>query len=89
MVEKFEKYKNHLLALEIQINYEAGMKAKDIASLFHITKKRVNYWFHNPIKKRKRTKLTKKEINTIAKWARDKIMESRVSAKIQNQDLIN
>ena len=53
MVKKLEKYKNHRLAIAIQMNYEAGMKAKDIASLFHITKQRVNYWLHNPIKKEK------------------------------------
>ena len=83
MVKKLEKYKNHRLAIAIQMNYEAGMKAKDIASLFHITKQRVNYWLHNPIKKRKRrTKLTKREINTLVKGARDKpIIECRVTAK--------
>ena len=83
MVKKLEKYKNHRLAIAIQMNYEAGMKAKDIGSLFYITKQRVNYWLHNPIKKRKRrTKLTKREINTLVKWARDKpIIECRVSAK--------
>ena len=83
MVKKLEKYKNHRLAIAIQMNHEAGMKAKDIASLFNISKQRVNYWLHNPIKKRKRrTKLSKREINTLVKWARDKpIVECRVSAK--------
>ena len=59
------------------------MRQKDIATLFKISKQRVNYWIHNPIQKRKRrTKLSRKEINTIVKWARDKpIIECRVSAK--------
>ena len=26
-------------------NYSAGMKPKDIAALFHLSKQRVNYWF--------------------------------------------
>ena len=68
------KDKNHHLA---------GMKAKDIASLFHISKQRVNYWIHRSIRTRKRrTKLTRKEINMLVNWARDKpIMEKKVSAK--------
>ena len=83
MVKKLEKYKNHLLTIVIQMNYEVGMKTKEIASLFHITKQRVNYWLHNPIKKRKRrAKLAKREINTLVKWARDKpLAEGRVSSK--------
>ena len=77
------KDKNHHLAIAIKENYSAGMKAKDIASLFHISKQRVNYWIHRSIKTRKRrTKLTRKEINMIISWARDKpIMEKKVSAK--------
>ena len=75
--------KNHHLAITIKKNFEAGMKPIDIANLFGISKQRVNYWLHTPLKKRtRRTKLTRKEINTIVKWARDKpIMECRVSAK--------
>ena len=77
------KDKNHHLAIAIQENYSAGMKAKDIASLFKISKQRVNYWIHRSIKTRKRrTKLTRKEINMIVNWAKDKpIMERKVSAK--------
>ena len=63
MVKKLEKYKNHRLAIAIQMNYEAGMKAKDIASLFHITKQRVNYWLHYPIKKKKKKNKINKERN--------------------------
>ena len=83
MGKKLEKYKNHNLAIAIQMNHKAGMKAKAIADLFKISKQRVNYWLHHSIKKRiRRTKLTRKEINKIVKWARDKpIIECRVSAK--------
>ena len=65
------------------MNYKTGMKTKAIAVLFSITKQRVNYLLHHSIKKRiRRTKLTRKEINKIVKWARDKpIIECRVSAK--------
>ena len=74
------KDKNHHLAIAIQENYSAGMKAKDIASLFKISKQRVNYWIHRSIKTRKRrTKLTRKEINMIVNWAKDKpIIERKV-----------
>ena len=77
------KAKEHHLAIAIKENFAAEMRQKDIATLFKISKQRVNYWIHNPIQKRKRrTKLSRKEINTIVKWARDKpIIECRVSAK--------
>ena len=77
------KDKEHHLAIAIKQNFAAEMRQKDIATLFKISKQRVNYWIHNPIQKRKRrTKLSRKEINTIVKWARDKpIIECRVSAK--------
>ena len=76
------KDKSHQLAITIKTNYAAGMKPKEIA-LFQISKQRVNYWIHRPIKTRKRrTKLTRKEINMIVKWAKDKpIMEKRVPPK--------
>ena len=75
------KDNNHHLAIAIKKNYSAGMKAKDIAKLFKISKQRVNYWIHNSIKIRKRrTKLTRNEINMLVKWAKDKpIMEKKVS----------
>ena len=77
------KDKNHHLAIAIKENYAAGMKAKDICALFKISKQRVNYWIHRSLKKRKRrSKLTRKEINLLVKWAKDKpIMEKKVSAK--------
>ena len=77
------KDKNHRLAIAIQENFSHGMKPKDIAELFHLSKQRVNYWIHRSIKKRKRrTKLNRNEINMIIKWAKDKpIMEKKVSAK--------
>ena len=77
------KDKKHRLAIAIQENFSHGMKPKDIAELFHLSKQRVNYWIHRSIKKRKRrTKLNRNEINMIIKWAKDKpIMEKKVSAK--------
>ena len=77
------KDKNHHLAIVIKEDYSAGMKAKDIASLFHTSKQRVNYWIHRSIKTRKSpTKLTRKEINMLISWAKDKpIIEKKVSAK--------
>ena len=67
------------------------MKPKDIAKLFEISKQRVNYWIHIPLKRRiRKTKLKRKEINKIVKWAKDKpIMAFRVSAKIYKPDLID
>ena len=67
------------------------MKPKDIANLFGISKQRVNYWLHIPLTKRtRRTKLTRKEIYTIIKGARDKpIMKCRFQQKIYNLNLIN
>ena len=45
------------------------MKAKDIANLLKISKQRVNYWIHNEIKekRKRRTKLTRKEKNYLIK----------------------
>ena len=60
------KDNNHHLAIAINQNYSAGMKAKDIDNLFHISKQRVNYWIHSSIKTRKRrTKITRKEIKML------------------------
>ena len=76
------------LAIAIRENYNAGMKAKEIAELFQISKQRVNYWLHTPIRKKiRRRKLSRNEINMIVKWAKDKpIMECNVSVKkIQNK----
>ena len=83
MVKNFLPNTKHHLPIAIKKNYEAGMKPKEIAKLFGISKQRVNYWIHTPLKKRiRRTKLTRKEINKIVKWAKDKpIMAFRVSAK--------
>ena len=77
------KDKNHHLAIAIKENYAHGMKAKEIANLFHLSKQRVNYWLHHIVKKRKRrTKLNRREINMIVRWAKDKhIIEKKVSAK--------
>ena len=77
------KDRNHLLAIAIKENYIAGMKPRDISALFHLSKQRVNYWILREIKKRKRrTKLNRREINMIIKWVKDKpIIEKQVSAK--------
>ena len=77
------KDKKHHLAIAIKENFAAGMKPRDIAKLFKISKQRVNYRIHSSIRKRKRrSKLTRKEINIIVKWAKDKpIIEKKVSAK--------
>ena len=48
------KDKNHHYAIAIKENYSAGMKAKDIANLFGISKQRVNYWIYRSMKTRKR-----------------------------------
>ena len=77
------KDKKHLLAFAIKENYTHGMKPKEIMNLFHLSKQRVNYWLHHEIRNRKRrTKLNRKEINMIVKWAKDKpIMEKKVWGK--------
>ena len=77
------KDKQHHLAIAIKENFAHGMKPNEIADLFHLSKQRVNYWLHHIIKKRKkRTKLNRREINLIVKWAKDKpIMEKKVSAR--------
>ena len=71
------------LAIAIRENYSAGMKPKEIAKLFQISKQRVNYWIHTPVRQKiRRGKLSRKEINMIVKWAKDKpIMECKVSAR--------
>ena len=83
MVKNFLPDTKHHLPIVIKKNFEAGMKPKEIAKLFGISKQRVSYWIHTPLKRRiRRTKLTRKEINKIVKWAKDKpIMAFRVSAK--------
>ena len=77
------KDKEYHLAIALRKNYSVGMKPNDIAALFHLSKQRVNYWIHREIKKRKRrTKLKKREINMFFRWERDKpIMEKQVYAK--------
>ena len=51
MVKNYIPDKNHHLAIVIKKNFEAGMKPIDIANLFGISKQRVNYWLHTPLKK--------------------------------------
>ena len=77
------KDKQHHLPIALKENLAHGMKPKEIEDLFHLSKQRVNYWLHHIIKKRKRrTKLNRREINLIVKWAKDKpIMEKKVSAR--------
>ena len=53
MVKKLEKYKDHSLATEIQMNYQAGMKAKDIALYFISQNKELIIGFIILLKKEK------------------------------------
>ena len=56
------------IVIEIRENYFAGMKPKKIAKLFQLSKQRVNYWIHTPGRQKKRRgKLSRKEINMIVK----------------------
>jgi len=75
------------LAIAIKKNYQAGMKAVEISRLFKISKQTVNYWLHHPIiiKRKRRTKLTRPEINIIIKWARDKPINICSAKKIRNR----
>ena len=75
------------LAIAIKKNYQAGMKAIDIAKLFKIPKQNVNYWIHHPviIKRKRRTKLIRPEINIIIKWARDKPINLCSAKKVMNK----
>ena len=91
MVKNYIPDKNHHLAIAIKKNFEAGMKPIDIAKFFQISKQRVNYWLHTPLKKRtRRTKLTRKEINTIVKWQEtNRLWNVEFQQKIYKQNLIN
>ena len=78
---------NKELAIAIKKNYEAKMKPIEIAKLFNISKQKVNYWIHNPIifHHKRRTKMTRKEINIIIKWARDRPVNLYSARKIQKK----
>ena len=78
---KDQRQKN---AIVIKEYFSAGMKPKDIAKLFNLSKQRVNYMIHSSIRDQKRrSKLTRKGINIIVEWAKNKpIMEKKVSEKI-------
>jgi len=67
------------------------MKPIDIANLFGVSKQRVNYWLHTPLKKgKRRTKLTRKEINIIAKWEEtNRLWNKEFQQKIYKPNLIN
>ena len=75
------------LSIAIKKNYQTGMKAVEISRLFKISKQTVNYWLHHPIiiKRKRRTKLTRPEINIIIKWARDKPINICSAKKIRNR----
>ena len=59
------------------------MKPKDIAKLKNLSKQRVNHWIYSSIRNRKRrSKLTRKEINIIVKSAKNMtIIKKKISAK--------
>jgi len=87
MVKFFFRVKdsNHELAIAIKKNYEAGMRQKDIAKLFNLSKQRVNYWIHHDvqIKRKRREKLTRNERLFIIRWAKDKPINFASAKKIQ------
>ena len=59
MAKFFSKIKDpkHHFAIAIKKNYDAGMRPKDIAKLFNLSKQRVNYWLHHEVSnKRKKEK---------------------------------
>ena len=63
------------------------MKQINITKLINISKRKVNYWIHNPIilKRKGRTKLIRKEKNLLVRWARDKPINLWSAKKIQNK----
>ena len=75
------------IAITIKTNYQAGMKPIYIAQLLKVSKQVVNYWIHHPIieKRRRRTKLTRKEKNLIVRWAKDKPINLVSAKKIQRK----
>ena len=85
--EYFPKNERNELAITIKKLYKTGMKQIDIAKLFNISKRKVNYLVHNPIilKKKRRRKLIQKEKNLIVRWARDKPINLWSAKKIQNK----
>ena len=78
------KDKQHHLEIAIKENFSHGMNLIEIADLYHLSKQRVNYWLHHVINKRKRrTKLNRREINLIVKLAKDKsIIEKNYQPEI-------
>ena len=86
MVKLFKKVDSkHEIAIAIKKNYEAGMRPKDIAELFNLSKQRVNYWLHHEIqiKRQRREKLTRNERLIIIKWEKDKSISMASARKIQ------
>ena len=63
------------------------MKQRDIACLLKVSKQVVNYWIHHPIieKRKRRTKLIRKEKNIIIKWAKDKPINLVSARRIQRR----
>ena len=89
MAKFFSKIKDpkHHFAIAIKKNYDAGMRPKDIAKLFNLSKQRVNYWLHHDIitKRKRREKLTRNERSFILKWAKDKPVNFASARKIQQK----
>ena len=75
------------IAITIKTNYQAGMKQRDIACLLKVSKQVVNYWIHHPIieKRKRRTKLIRKEKNIIIKWAKCKSINLVSARRIQRR----
>ena len=81
------KDSDHKLAIAIKKNYESGMKPRDIAKLFNISKQRINYCIHHSKinKKKRRTKLTRNEKLILMKWARDKPINVASARQLQKK----
>ena len=75
------------MAINIKTNYQAGMKPRDISFLLKVSKQVVNYWIHNPIieKRKRRTKLIRKEKSLLIKWAKERPINLVSARKIQRK----
>ena len=89
MAKFFSKIKDskHHFAIAIKKNYEAGMRLKDIAKLFNLSKQRANYWLHHEVntKRKRREKLTRNERSIILKWAKNKPINLASARKIRQK----
>ena len=75
------------MAITIKTNYQAGMKPRDITFLLKVSKQVVNYWIHyiNIEKRKRRTKLIRKEKNLLIKLAKDRPINLVSERKLQRK----